>query len=274
MRVDDSGTAATHGTVIYGYDATGRLLEECHQVTCDQPTDPFTRWTYDDAGRRVTETTPEGTTTYTHDTDGNLATAAGPEGTTTYTYDPAGRRIAEDGPDGPRVYAWDAAGRLAAVIDGAGVTTFGYDGDGTRIELSGPDGDVALTWDPNGTLAQPVAVAFDDGTTVTDTTLAWASTGVPAWVEVDGALQVSHADQVWNPTAHTDHTGALTHTTTADPWGHDPSVSNVDPGAPDPALGFSATIAAASADGLVHMRARDYDPTTGEFLTPDPWQRP
>src|SRR5690606_13317361 len=28
------------------------------------------------------------------------------------------------------------------------------------------------------------------------------------------------------------------------------------------------------AAGLVHMRARDYDPATGQFLTPDPWVRP
>src|SRR5690606_5730528 len=52
------------------------------------------------------------------------------------------------------------------------------------------------------------------------------------------------------------------------------SLTVVDPTAPSPTVGFSSTVDAASAAGLVHMRARDYDPVTGQFLTPDPWQRP
>ena len=121
-------------------------------------------------------------------------------------------------------------------------------------------------------------VTVDDDTSTVEQSFAWGPTGAPSWATVDdgagSVLQVVHTDQVWNPTVHTDATGAVTHTVLHDAWGANGTVTTVNAAAPAPAIGHSSSIDAASAGGLVHMRARDYDPATGQFLTPDPWIRP
>ena len=149
---------------------------------------------------------------------------------------------------------------------------------GHRCSAPSPAGDVDLVWDPNEPLPQPVHVTVDDGTSTVEQAFAWGPAGAPAWATADtGAgvvLQVTHTDQVWNPTVHTDDTGAVTHTVMGDAWGANSTVTTVNAAAPAPAIGHSSSIDAARAAGLVHMRARDYDPVTGQFLSPDPWVRP
>jgi hypothetical protein len=56
--------------------------------------------------------------------------------------------------------------------------------------------------------------------------------------------------------------GELSHRSFADPWGAG-TVTTVDATATSPALGLSKTVTATAAPGVVHMRARDYDPTVG-----------
>ncbi len=41
-----------------------------------------------------------------------------------------------------------------------------------------------------------------------------------------------------------------------------------------PKIGFTSTVDALAPAGLSHMGARDYDPSTGTFLSRDPWARP
>jgi RHS repeat-associated protein len=48
----------------------------------------------------------------------------------------------------------------------------------------------------------------------------------------------------------------------------------MDETAPSPKIGFTSTVDALAPAGLSHMGARDYDPSTGTFLSRDPWARP
>lgn len=72
-------------------------------------------------------------------------------------------------------------------------------------------------------------------------------------------------DQVGSVTAITDNTGALVATTRYTPYG----IRTAHTGTADSAIGFTGALTDPDT-GLVYLQARDYDPTTGQFLTIDP----
>ncbi len=115
-------------------------------VTCQTPN--TTCYTYDDAGRKTSETDNLGhITSYTYDTAGNLLSVTKGYGTpsastTSYTYDNARNRISmTDGRGDTTQYAYDARKRLtvttypATSYQGQTTTTNAYDGPGNLISV-------------------------------------------------------------------------------------------------------------------------------------------
>lgn len=224
-------------------DRAGRLL-----ATNDGAT-----FRYDSAGRLVESISPDGQSwTFTYGDAGLLVSEAGPAGTVSYRRGFLGRIDAVTRPDGSTTeYFYDGTGRRvgATSSDGSSVQWFWNALDQLfAIERRRPDGSTERIDVDHDALGRPVRV---DGTPV-----AWddAFSGLPSLVGDRRYLHLSGRSMPAEP-------GADWAAPTADPWGHEPD-------APDaPHVGMHGHLAAA---GLVWMGARVYDPSTREFLTPDP----
>jgi RHS repeat-associated protein len=203
-------------TDTYAYDEASQLL------SITPSTGPTRTFTYDDAGRRLTDTVGSEVTTSTSDVWGRLAEVEH-TGTTPWSqtrrYDPSGTLSG--------VTTTDAAGTATVALDWdptmVAPALLGIAGDSTEVLVGGPVGaDLrlrgaevdGLAIDPLGTL---LATPATDDLVAHD---AYGAFGAPM----------------------------------------------VDPG-PAPTLGFRGELLLG---GLVHLRARDLDPTTATFTTRDP----
>jgi RHS repeat-associated protein len=257
-QVVRAGSAA--GTTTYAYDARDRLTEVCFQASCVGPGDPFIRWTYDAVGNRLTEARPSGTTNYTYNASDQLIQA----GSTTYAYDENGNETGA----GARTFVYDLANRLASTTSGGATTAYSYDGDGRRIQATSGSLVTKFLWDPNHALAQ----------------LALERDGAGALVRryIYGARRISmtsggsafyyHHDSLNSVANLTSSTGTNQWTYEYEPFGATRSETQADPSAPVNPLRFSGEYM--DATGLYHLRARQYDPSVGRFLSRDPLDTP
>lgn len=270
-------SAATAGaeSQSYRYDAGGQLLA----VTTNGASSHA--YEYDALGRRTGSTDPAGAFDYAYDAGGRLLARTTPDadyplsvkaqingqtvgtlaghrpGDATYAYDPDGRRTARTGPEGTTTYAYGPDGRLATTVAGAVTTRASYDAAG-RLG----------------------AVAVDDATPDT-TRVVWDDSPVPQPLElsdargrvelVRGAGLIGITTDAGPALVSADHLGsALATPATASVVGAGSYGPFGDPGTPlpaEPTVGYRGEL---QVDGLLHLRARDYDATTGAFTTPDP----
>lgn len=243
-------------TTTYDYDLASQLVETA--VGLD-----VTTYTYDELGRRATAVNGGITDTYAYDDGSQLLSITPSTGTPrTFTYDGAGRRLTDTVGSEETTYDYDDHGRLVG-LDHVGVAAWsqvrGYDHAGTLTSVETTDGSgtssVALDWDPTMSVPTLLGIAGD----TTDLLV-----GGP--VGADLRLQGDEADGL-----ATDPLGSLLATTgTADLVADDDygafGAPAVDPG-PAPTVGFRGELLLG---GLVHLRARDLDPSTGTFTSRDP----
>ncbi|MFO0943396.1 MAG: RHS repeat-associated core domain-containing protein, partial [Pirellulales bacterium] len=122
------------GTWTYSYDTVGQLVHAVFDSTNVTIPDQDLAYIYNAAGNRAqtiingvtstyvsnsvneytSVTSPDGTTTYTYDLAGNMLTKTDASGTTTYTYDSLNRLTSVTSPSESFVYEYDALGHLAA----------------------------------------------------------------------------------------------------------------------------------------------------------------
>ncbi|MGH9152960.1 MAG: RHS repeat-associated core domain-containing protein [Acidimicrobiales bacterium] len=185
-----------------------------------------------------------------------VALALKPATSTTFTYDSRGNRTT--GPGGTSL-TYDQANRLV----GAGTTTYGYDGGGLRMRKTtdtggGTASTVNFVWDQSGAL--PLLLA--DG----DTTYIYGPGGLPvAGISATGEATFYHHDQLGSTRALTDSSGAVLATFTYDAYGQLQGRT----GSATTPFGFAGEYSDAET-GFVYLRARYYDPATGQFLSRDP----
>lgn len=253
-------------TLFHDYDERGRLTETCRQATpCTGTTDPFTRWTYDGVGNRLTETTPAGTDVYVYDDDSRLAsvTGTGPAAGS-YAWNRNGQRTS----DPSRTYMWRQDGLMASVSDGATTWEYGYAPDGTRTGIATgvlPTDTRNVAWDRNG---MPRAVSEHDGSNTLLNTWSHGATGVLS--ESDGmATAWHHGNMIGSSATVTGPAGLAGRTARWGPWGSLEASANPDPAVPAQSAGWAGEPDLAGAE-LMHLRARDYDPATGQFVSVDP----
>lgn len=261
------GTAVSS---IYSYDAAGQVTGVClpstgttcadtaprisyeyglsgnRTRTVNTKTNTTTVNTYDDDDRLTTRTVNGAVTTVTHDANGALASETGPGGTQTYTYGlDANLRTARLA-DGRTVgYNYDEAGnRTTRTINGTVDTSWTWDTVGmpTRVEEKNGAGVLTHQWwgDPQ----------TDLGTALADTAAA------PVWLLGD------HQGSITDLASAT----ALTGSATLEAFGEVISSSGAYAGNP---LRFHGQYLD-QLTSLYDMRARDYDPTSGRFTSPDP----
>lgn len=167
-----TGSSSATGSLQYTYNqlgVLGSLINGRGQTRSLQ---------YDDAGRPITQSDPDGTINCTYDANGNLLTVTDASGTITrqydalnrvisytdargnnigYAYDAVGNLTSLTYPDGKQVnYSYDAANRLTQVTDWAGrITTYTYDANNRLTQTQRPDGAIETrTYDAAGRLTQ------------------------------------------------------------------------------------------------------------------------
>lgn len=255
---DPTTITGSAGTTTYGYDNRDRLTSVCFKSKCPSPNDPFIRWTYDPVGNRLSEARPGNTTNYSYNADDELTAA----GTTSYGYDANGNETSA----GSRSFTYDLANRLASTVNAGTTTTYGYDGDGKRLKMVSGATTTNYLWDIN---QDPPQLALErDGTGALlrrylygAARISMTSGGSPFYYHYDGLGSVANL---------TSATGVTQWTYTYEPFGTTRTQTQ-GAGTTPPANLMRFTGELIDTDtGLYHLRARQYDPGTGRFLSTDP----
>jgi RHS repeat-associated protein len=267
----------------YAYDSAGHVTSITHKK--GPKTLLSFSYTYDDAGRRTSVTTPQGTESYTYDALGRLTQVSYPGGPiVSYTYDAAGNRKTETRGSNTTNYNYDAVGQLVTV----GNKTYSYDANGNLLQA----GSDSFTWDYDNRLTQAIvgthtaSYTYDgqgvrtratiDGST--KNYLVDGQDGLPTIVD-DGSKAYLHAGGVLSEVGAGGATQLL-----GDALGSVRGLANdagsLVGGSSYEAFGVPRNTSGASsifgftgeptdAAGLVLLRARSLDPSTGRFLSAD-----
>jgi RHS repeat-associated protein len=290
--LDDAGrrTSVTTalGSASFLHDDRGQLVEACFVACPSQapvpalpciacvgaplnrpapdalpdPADTFVRYTYDPTGNRLTQETHLGTTAYAYDVGDRLTTVTPPTGPTqTYGYDANGNQTAA----GIDTFSWDAADRLSTATVAGTSHGYAYSGDGRRLSATADGNTTEFLWDLG--FALPMLAAERDSSGAIRSyaygadLLAQATSGVATYY---------HHDAVGSVVDVTDSAGASLAWTEYAPFGDVRAYARST--APFNPFGFTGEYQ--DVTGTYHLRARQYDPDTGRFLSQDPASQP
>ncbi len=244
-------TAYNGHAIDYTYDDLSRLLAADYFAAWDDvnPVRDYT-FAYDVAGNRTQEilTVDGGTPTqtdYTYDAANRISNAG-------FAYNDAGQMTA----DGTLSYSWDRAGRLL----GAGDSSYAYNGLGQRVQqtVSGVVTDYLLDVQPG--LAKVIAAM-----TGANTVRFVHERGLLSQQDAAGDWQWMVADGLGSVRGVVDGTGFdPAYSVHYAPYGQSWS----EQGTEQTPFGFTGE--PTDNNGLVHLRARYYNPALGVFPSLDP----
>lgn len=244
-----------NGPIAYSYDSRERLTQACYGAACATAN---LSWTYDGVGNRLTSLAGAVTTTNTYDADDELVKSVTGPATVTRTYDAAGRLLG----DGTNSYTWNVANQLTSV-GGPNAAAYTYDGDSNRISIRIAGAATSLVWDPNGDLPQIATITAPGGA---QQSYIWGQ-GSVGFTTTVGNFYNLHDDQ-GSTIGVIASDGTLQSTASYDPFGVPLVTTSPVAGAPSNPIGWQGQLA--DATGQYNLRAREYDPTTGRFLSRDP----
>jgi RHS repeat-associated protein len=182
----------------------------------------------------------------------------------TYTYNEVGERTKTEPSSGPATtYGYDQAGNLTSVERPEGESkpeiedTYAYNGDGLRVSQTISGTTTYMAWDT----AEELPLLLSDGTN----SYIYGPGGLPIeQVSSGGTTTYLHHDQQGSTRLLTGSAGTVTGKCTYGPYG----VPTCEGTATTP-LGYDGQYTS-SDTGLIYLRARTYDPATGQFLSVDP----
>ncbi|MGW4496774.1 RHS repeat-associated core domain-containing protein [Streptomyces sp. NPDC004376] len=278
--------AKTVDTQCFANDALGRLTEawtaktDCTtQASASTVGGPDAYWqsfTYDPVGNRTQQIDhgtaalagSDATTTYTHNapTTGlphatrTATITGGPDGgqKSSFDYDAAGNTTKRAIGATTQNLTWDDEGHLATLTEAGKTTSYQYDVDGNRLIAKDVDGTQTLTLPGNNELKikadgtkEGIRYYTHEGQTVAVRTGSGFAFLIPDHQGTTMAaiamttLTVTRRKQLPFGQLRSEQTEAI------------PGTRGFVGGTPDPT-------------GLVHLGAREYDPTLGQFLSVDP----
>ncbi|MGI8809508.1 MAG: RHS repeat-associated core domain-containing protein [Acidimicrobiales bacterium] len=178
----------------------------------------------------------------------------------TFSYDNRGNRTGRSSPYGASAsYGYDQANRLAS----ARGATYAYNGNGLRMAKTIGGVTTGFTWDE----AEGLPLLLSEGPASSSTRYIYGPGGLPIErVSSTGQVTYYHQDQLGSTRVLTDGGGNVTATSTFDAYGT--MVGSTGASSSQP-FGFAGQYTDAET-GFVYLRARYYDPATGQFLTRDP----
>ncbi|MFK0121322.1 RHS repeat domain-containing protein [Streptomyces sp. NPDC090994] len=273
--------AGTQDTQCFTYDGYRRLTEAWTPSSNDctssrsatalgGPAPYWTSWTYKPGGLRDTQTehttTGDTKTVYSYpavSTDGagqphTLTSTTTGNATRTYSYDEQGNTTNRYGPSGTaQVLTWDIEGELTRLTEGTKTTDYLYDADGELLIRRGSD----------------KTVLYLDGQELHYNTTTKKLTAQRYYPSGDATAVRTEAGLSWMVDDHHGTASMTVDATTQNitrrytkPFGE---TRGATPSAWPDDKGFLGKPTDADT-GLTHVGAREYDPTTGRFLTVDP----
>jgi RHS repeat-associated protein len=279
--ITDTNTAGALASFTYGRNNLQQITNEADTGIAGTTNQNYT---YNNLG----QLTSAGSSSYSYDSAGNMTTGpAGsqafdpasqlcwtsttpstnpctqpPSGATTYTYNQLGQRTSTaPAAGGATTYNWDQAGNLTQAATPTTTATYTYDGDGLLAATTNGTTTANLTWDPTDP-ALPQLIS--DGTNYyiygpdnQPVEQINTTTGTADWY-----LQ----DQDGSTRALVDKNGNTAATYNYDAYGNPTTGAN--PTATTNLLWQGQYRDPTS--GLYYLRARWYDPTSGQFLSVDP----
>jgi RHS repeat-associated protein len=254
------------GTTTYTYDSLDRLTTACFATPC--PAGPDLSYAYDTVGNRTSETRSTGTTTYAYNVGDQLTSTTGSLGTTSFAYDANGNQTASGG----RSFAYDLANRMTSTTGGGATTTYTYDGAGKRLSRAAGSEVTSYLWDPNHSLPELAMEREGSGSLLRryvhgNDLVSLATGGQSYFYQHDGLGSV---------VGLTSSSGTRPSSHRYEPYGAErPSAGGLPIPVVSPTSPMRFTGELFDQDtGLYHLRAREYDPTTGRFLSRDPLTPP
>jgi RHS repeat-associated protein len=266
----------------YTDSPAGTMLSECDAGSCTTPT---VSYTYDTDGRVTSMAPGTGVTvSYGFDASGNLTTL--PTGATA-TYDHAGELTSSALSGTATDYTYNVDGEQLSSTQGSTTVTSGtWNGARQMLTYSDPAASMsAVTYNGAGERANATFTPAGGPATAQD--YVWADTassvpqllmdssnayiymGGPAPAEqvnlATGAINYLSTDALDSVRGVVSSSGALTAATSYDAWGNPASSGGLTSYTP---FGFAGGYT--DPDGLIYLINRYYDPSTGQFISPDP----
>lgn len=270
-----TGTA-TKATYQYGWDAAGQLVS-------DTTTDPLVTaqnrsYGYDSVGQLTTRTTGSAVAHWSATSAGVLATLPGATlvtnaaeqltqyapasgAATTFTYNPLGSRASATKASTPAIataYSYSAAGNLVSATTGSTTTKYTADGDGLRQSVTRGTTISKFLWDTAPSM--PLLLQDETYTYIYGPD----STPIEAINTSTGTASYLHGDLLGSVRMATSTAGAVVAVNEYDAYGTRAGHSGTNF-----TIGYTGNWTD-STTNLVYLRARDYDPATGQFLQVDP----
>jgi RHS repeat-associated protein len=282
----DSGQFGVYASFAYTYDAAGHVKTETdlggrsdqytydslYRLTEQAITDPSQGnstyvYTYALDGNRFqeTDTTPSGSQTesYAYNANGELTSLAGTSGYgQTYTYDANGSNLTVTGSGGASsaTYTWDPQGRMIGATTGGNTVSYQYNDSDDRISETVNGQTTTFLNDPNQAYDQVLEEYAPSGVLA-----ATYIRGIDLLFEdQSGALSYYATDNLGSTRALTNSAGAVTDTYSYDAYG------NLIGGTQVTTNEFRFTGEQFDAAiGQYYLRARDYNPSSGAFISLD-----
>ncbi|GAA0954695.1 hypothetical protein GCM10009554_60800 [Kribbella koreensis] len=276
LKITDTPTGETPDTQCFGYDQFQRMTSawtpgngDCAATptkdTLGGPAPYWHSWTFDKTGNRKTETrtTAAGSTNsaYTYPVNGvrpHALSAVTTNGkTTAYGYDAEGNQVTRDVSGVGESFTWDAEGRLESVTTKAGKTSYIYDANGDRLIRRTPSGTTL-------TIGQTELLLMPDGSKLG--TRYYSQGGRSVAVRVGSKLSWVASELHNTSNIQIDAVSQAVQKRRRTPYGE---LRGAAPTGWQGDRGFAGGTDDAST-GLVHLGAREYDQSTGRFISVDP----
>jgi RHS repeat-associated protein len=226
----------------YAYDAAGNRISQ----TVDGVT---TTYAVNSVNEYTSSTTNRATTSYQYDSDGNLIAQADPGGTTKYTFNDLNQLTAIRGPGLSASYVYDPLGNRVSQTIGGVTTNFQVDPTGlgnivAAISGTGP-------YDKSGGVTAHYTFGL----------------GLVSSADARGTFAYYDFDGHGNTIGITTGAGSYISRYFYLPFGQ---TTTIAAGIANP-FAYSGQLGVQSdGSGLIAMRARNYSPVTGQFLSNDP----
>jgi fibro-slime domain-containing protein/RHS repeat-associated protein len=245
------------GSIVeYDYDALARLKTETYKDSGGAVTRQLS-YTYDAVGNRLTLNDNGANTTYSYNASDQLTS----DGSSTYTYDSNGNTLSKSVGAGLVRYSYDARNRLTQITQpDTSTVTYVYDADGNRVRSVGPGATTNYLVDPTTRTPEVVVETNANGQIVASYTyglglISQRRSGVDSFYI---------SDSLGSTRALTNSQGVVTDSYSYDAFGQ--------------LLASTGTTVNSylytgeqkdDAAGLYYLRARNYDPAIGRFMTQD-----
>ena len=230
------------------------------------------RYSHDSTGNRTEKDCDGQKTRYAYNSLDQLTeeqTATGPK--TTYRWDGRGNLLEKSTPSATIRYEWSSDNRLLKASDGSASIRYGYDALGRRIsrtrEAGGQKQETQWILDTARPYSEIVLErSRQNGGAWQETRYTHTPDGVGQLISEQRQGKTLHVYEDGQGSARliTDESGQIIETLDFDAFGNEP---NSDPASPTRHRYTGESYD--SATGLYHLRARDYDPKTGRFISMD-----